>query len=48
VVAEGVGTRAQLEFLQQRGCHCIQGFLVAEPLAADQVERFFRTTLRLR
>jgi diguanylate cyclase (GGDEF)-like protein/PAS domain S-box-containing protein len=48
VVAEGVGTRAQLEFLDQRGCHCIQGFFVAEPLAADQVERFFRTTLRLR
>ncbi|MDQ6917430.1 MAG: EAL domain-containing protein, partial [Pseudomonadota bacterium] len=25
VVAEGVGTRAQLEFLDARGCHCFQG-----------------------
>jgi EAL domain-containing protein (putative c-di-GMP-specific phosphodiesterase class I) len=48
VVAEGVGTRAQLEFLDQRGCHCIQGFLVSEPLAPEQLERFFRSPLRLR
>ena len=36
VVAEGVGTQAQLEFLTARGCHCFQGFWVSKPLPADQ------------
>jgi diguanylate cyclase (GGDEF)-like protein/PAS domain S-box-containing protein len=46
-VAEGVGTPGQLEFLTQRGCHHIQGFLVSEPLAADRLERFVRDGCRL-
>ena len=33
VVAEGVETPAQLEALQQRGCHLIQGYLFARPMA---------------
>lgn len=33
VVAEGVETSAQLEALQQRGCHLIQGYLFARPMA---------------
>ena len=32
VVAEGVGTKAQLEFLRVRGCHCFQGFWISKPL----------------
>ncbi len=32
VVAEGVGTKAQLDFLRQRGCHCFQGFWISHPL----------------
>ena len=39
VVAEGVGTREQLEFLDARGCHCFQGFWVSKPLPADEFER---------
>jgi len=35
VVAEGVGTREQLEFLDARGCHCSQGFLVSRALPSD-------------
>jgi diguanylate cyclase (GGDEF)-like protein/PAS domain S-box-containing protein len=35
VVAEGVGTREQLEFLDLRGCDCFQGFWVSKPLPAD-------------
>ena len=27
VVAEGVGTQSQLDFLARRGCHAFQGFL---------------------
>jgi diguanylate cyclase (GGDEF)-like protein/PAS domain S-box-containing protein len=36
VVAEGVGTREQLDFLEVRGCHCFQGYWASEPLAADK------------
>ena len=38
VVAEGVGTKAQLEFLELRGCHCLQGFWISPAL--PPVERF--------
>ena len=38
VVAEGVGTREQLEFLSARGCHSFQGYWISEALpAADFV-----------
>ena len=32
VVAEGVGTKAQLDFLDVRGCHCFQGFWASKAL----------------
>jgi len=35
VVAEGVGTQAQLEFLQDRGCDYFQGYWVSPALPAD-------------
>ncbi|CAG0957917.1 putative signaling protein [Burkholderiales bacterium] len=43
VVAEGVGTREQLEFLDARGCHSFQGFLVSKPLSASRFAEFLRT-----
>jgi EAL domain-containing protein (putative c-di-GMP-specific phosphodiesterase class I) len=46
VVAEGVGTRAQLDFLQQRGCDAFQGFWISQPLPADRFETFVRTLPR--
>ncbi len=41
VLAEGVEDRAQLAFLEQRGCDAIQGFLIGRPApAAAFIERF--------
>lgn len=37
VVAEGVETQAQLDFLRKRQCDIVQGFLLSEPLTAEQV-----------
>lgn len=42
VVAEGVETRSQLDFLRRHGCHHIQGFLFSRPLAADEFLRFLQ------
>jgi diguanylate cyclase (GGDEF)-like protein len=36
VVAEGVETKEQLEFLRHHGCNQIQGFLCSKPLSANQ------------
>ncbi len=41
VVAEGVETREQLEFLRRLGCEIVQGYFYSEPLPFEQ----FRTLL---
>lgn len=38
MVAEGIETREQLEFLQQEGCHWGQGYFFSRPLGAHQVQ----------
>lgn len=35
VLAEGVETEAQLEFLRQKGCDCYQGYWYSRPVPAD-------------
>jgi sensor c-di-GMP phosphodiesterase-like protein len=42
VVAEGVETSEQVEFLRERGCHELQGFLVSPPLPPAEFVRFLR------
>jgi len=40
VVAEGVETEAQRQFLLNRGCNEIQGFWLAKPMPAEQARAF--------
>jgi EAL domain-containing protein (putative c-di-GMP-specific phosphodiesterase class I) len=42
VVAEGVETEAQLEFLREHHCDEIQGFWLAPPLEAAECPAFIR------
>ncbi|MCE8017925.1 EAL domain-containing protein [Halomonas sp. MCCC 1A17488] len=42
VVAEGVETHGQLEFLRQAGCRLVQGYLYARPGPADVIEAQWR------
>jgi len=47
VIAEGVETRAQLEFLAENGCNEIQGYYFARPLAAEDCSTWIREQRRL-
>ncbi|MDR5867838.1 putative bifunctional diguanylate cyclase/phosphodiesterase [Halomonas koreensis] len=42
VVAEGVETRAQRDFLRDSGCELVQGFLYDRPLTVEALERRWR------
>jgi diguanylate cyclase (GGDEF)-like protein/PAS domain S-box-containing protein len=44
VIAEGVETHAQQQFLEQVGCLCYQGYYFGRPLALDQFEKMARGT----
>lgn len=43
VTAEGVETVAELETLQERGCHKIQGYLLGKPMRAEQIAELLKT-----
>lgn len=42
LVAEGVETEEQLNYLKARGCDLVQGYLFSKPLPAEQVMDFIR------
>nr|MBP8283123.1 EAL domain-containing protein [Chromatiaceae bacterium] len=41
VIAEGVETQAQLDFLARQGCHGCQGFLLGRPVPAEIFQQRF-------
>ena len=45
VVAEGVETAAQLDFLRTLGCDGVQGYLFSKPLPAQQCAAFIESWL---
>lgn len=40
VIAEGVENTEQIDFLRDRGCHSLQGFVITEPLRPEDVLEF--------
>ncbi|MBI3561453.1 MAG: EAL domain-containing protein [Gammaproteobacteria bacterium] len=47
VIAEGVETEAQLNFLRVKGCDQIQGYFFSKPVSADEFEAMLRSDKRL-
>lgn len=45
VIAEGVETERQLQFLRSKGCHEIQGFLIERPLDKKNCEKWLQKGL---
>lgn len=44
VIAEGVETQQQFDYLIQHGCDCIQGHYLSQAISAEELEQFMRTT----
>lgn len=42
VVAEGVETRAHLDYLHSVGCHSLQGYYFSRPVPGEELERLLR------
>jgi diguanylate cyclase (GGDEF)-like protein len=43
VIAEGVEKKEQIDFLNQVGCHVVQGYYFSKPMSVEQYEIFMQT-----
>ncbi len=48
VVAEGVETAEQLDYLREKDCDSIQGYLIGKPMTADLLPTFLRQPIDLK
>ncbi|MCK4906670.1 MAG: EAL domain-containing protein, partial [Spirochaetes bacterium] len=48
IVAEGVETREQLDFLVEKGCDYIQGYFFSKPLPAAEALEFLEKTNKVK
>ena len=46
VIAEGVETQAQHDYLHQRGCHAFQGYLFSKPVPIEQFEALLASNIK--
>jgi diguanylate cyclase len=44
VIAEGVETREQLDFLKERECDQAQGYYFNKPISPEEIERIYSLT----
>ncbi|MFA9558224.1 EAL domain-containing protein [Evansella sp. AB-rgal1] len=42
VIAEGIETEEQAQFLQKHSCHLLQGFLYSKPIPVEELEPFIK------
>lgn len=47
VIAEGVETKEQLDFLRSQNCHEVQGFYYHPPLPVEQIEQLLMKTVEI-
>ncbi len=42
IIAEGIETQSQWQFLKDNDCHCFQGYFFSKPLPVKEFERYLR------
>jgi len=47
VVAEGIETKEQIDFLRANRCEYGQGFLIARPMPAEDLEAFIQKPIQV-
>ncbi|WP_338044213.1 EAL domain-containing protein [Paenibacillus oryzisoli] len=47
VIAEGVETKEQLDFLRSQNCHEVQGFYYHRPLPVEEIEQLLMNTMEI-
>jgi len=47
VVAEGIETKEQIDFLRSNRCEYGQGYLIARPMPADELEDYIQRPIQV-